>query len=292
MDKNEKEDLDKVFGMNRTMFFVVVALVCILSISIGIYASVYYKYNKYDPFILGMGIKNTQAEQEIAQLRNEFPNMFTNEIVGKTTSNNIKKLDNSVDKIVYTVKNITQKDDLYSINVNIPKINLSSSNTDRINAQISRDFSDKVDYIMDSTGTFYEYSVNYKAFLNGDMLSLIINETEKEGNNIQTTKIYTYNINLNNNGILTINDVINAKGYTAKEIQEGIEDELKDLNKKDEELKKSLPNKNIIIRNTSDSMYKVENTQNFIIDNNGHLFIIYAYGNNSSTTKVDVLIFE
>ena len=51
MDKNKEKnnDLETIFGMNRVMFFVIVALVCILSISVGIYASVFYKYKEKDP---------------------------------------------------------------------------------------------------------------------------------------------------------------------------------------------------------------------------------------------------
>lgn len=298
MDKKEKEkenDLDKIFGMNRTMFFVIVILVCVLSVSIGIYASAFYKYSPTDPFILGVGVSVSQAEQEITQLKNNFPSSFNNGITGTTTVENVKKLDNSINTLVYTIKTISKKDDvnnMYNINVNIPKINLSSSNTDRINSQISRDFSDKVDYIMDSTGVFYEYSVNYMAYLNGEMLSLIINETEKEGNNVQTTKIYTYNINLRTNENISINDIINAKRYSNKEIQEGIEKEIKELNKSDEELKKNFPDKNITIRDVNNDIYKVENTKNFIVDAKGYLYIIYAYGNTSKTTKMDVVIFE
>ena len=31
---------------------------------------------------------------------------------------------------------------------------------------------------------------------------------------------------------------------------------------------------------------------NFIVDDQGYLYIIYAYGNTTNTTKIDVIIFE
>ena len=37
---------------------------------------------------------------------------------------------------------------------------------------------------------------------------------------------------------------------------------------------------------------KIENTENFIVDQNGYLYIIYAYGNTENTNKIDVIIFE
>ena len=37
-------------------------------------------------------------------------------------------------------------------------------------------------------------------------------------------------------------------------------------------------------------MYKLENTNNYIIGENGLLYIIYAYGNNNYTSEVDIVI--
>ena len=295
MDKNKEKnnDLETIFGMNRVMFFVIVALVCILSISVGIYASVFYKYKEKDPFVLGMGIKNTQEEEKLNSLSRDFLKIFTNDVSGNTTLNNIKRLENSKQSLVYTKDSSNQEDsDTYKIHVNVPTINISSSNTDRINSQIHRDYWDKVSYIMDSATTLYDYNVNYKAYLNGHMLSLIINETEVEGSSVQTSKIATYNINLNNNESLTLKDVLQVKGYTEKEVQDRIYDELKALNKSDEDLAKTMPSVNVMIRDLSNEMYKVENTRNCIVDDQGYLYIIYAYGNTTNTTKIDVIIFE
>ena len=202
-------------------------------------------------------------------------------------------MENSKQSLVYTKDSSNQEDsDTYKIHVNVPTINISSSNTDRINSQIHRDYWDKVSYIMDSATTLYDYNVNYKAYLNGHMLSLIINETEVEGSSVQTSKIATYNINLNNNESLTLKDVLQVKGYTEKEVQDRIYDELKALNKSDEDLAKTMPSVNVMIRDLSNEMYKVENTRNFIVDDQGYLYIIYAYGNTTNTTKIDVIIFE
>ena len=43
MEKNKEKDTDKILGMNRVMFFIIVILLCILSLSIGIYAQVFYR---------------------------------------------------------------------------------------------------------------------------------------------------------------------------------------------------------------------------------------------------------
>ena len=54
MNNNKEKDMDKILGMNRTMFFVIVILLCLLSLSIGIYAQILYKYSDTDPFMLGI----------------------------------------------------------------------------------------------------------------------------------------------------------------------------------------------------------------------------------------------
>ena len=46
---------------------------------------------------------------------------------------------------------------------------------------------------------------------------------------------------------------------------------------------------NVYERNLSDEMYKIENVDNFFYGPNGNLYIIYAYGNNSYTSELDII---
>ena len=78
MEKNKEKDTDKILGMNRVMFFIIVILLCILSLSIGIYAQVFYRYSDTDPFMLGIGVNKTQNAAEINRLKNEFSKICTN----------------------------------------------------------------------------------------------------------------------------------------------------------------------------------------------------------------------
>ena len=75
--KSKENDVDKILGMNRIMFFVIVILICILALSIGIYSTVFYRYSKKDPFMIGTGIKNSQEEEEINNLRTAFNNILS-----------------------------------------------------------------------------------------------------------------------------------------------------------------------------------------------------------------------
>ena len=40
----------------------------------------------------------------------------------------------------------------------------------------------------------------------------------------------------------------------------------------------------------NNQMYRVENISNFILGEQGHLYIIYAYGNNNFTSETDLII--
>ena len=73
-------------------------------------------------------------------------------------------------------------------------------------------------------------------------------------------------------------------------MQKEINAEIEELNKKDEDLKSQYSE--MKLRDLNNSIYKIENTENFIVDQNGYLYIIYAYGNTENTNKIDVIIFE
>lgn len=289
---NKEKDMDKILGMNRTMFFVIVILLCALSLSIGIYAQVFYRYSDTDPFMLGIGVGKTQDAAEITKLKNEFSTgkIFTNDISGASTASNVKKK-NQAKEIVWTYSTTNKNEpEKYNIVAVIPQININSTEAEKINSQIQTAYVDKIENIMEHSTEFTDYSVVYKAYLNGDLLSLIIKETIREGSTTQSAKIKTFNYNLNNNTQVSINEIIKAKEYKSDELQKKIKSEIERLNKNDEDLKSQYSD--MKLRDLNDSRYKIENTENFIVNEEGYLYIIYAYGNIENTNKMDIVIFE
>ncbi len=288
MEKITK-DTDKILGMNRTLFITIVILLCILSICIGIYAQFFYKYSESDKFMFGLGKNQAQNQEEIKKLKNEFDNIFTNdiEISGEFSCTKIDK-----DKdVVYTDKTSSKELDNYSVDINIPKINIDSDVAREINDEINSIFTTKLENVTKNTSAKTIYNIYYKAYINGDLLSLVIKSTLKEGNNAQTVIIKTYNYNLANNAKASFAEVLDAKGLYSKEVQADIDEELEYLNQKDEELKNA-SNYDIKLRDLNDEMYKVENVDNFIVSTNGYLYVIYAYGNKELTSKHDIIIFK
>ncbi len=288
MEKDTK-DVDKILGMNRTLFLVIVILLCILSICVGVYAQFFYKYSKSDAFMFGLGRNQAQNEEEIKRLKNEFENIFTNDI---ETSGEFSctKADDKKD-IVFTDKTVSKESENYSVDINIPKINIDSDVAKDINKEIDTIFNTKLESVTNNNSQKTIYNIAYKAYINGDLLSLIIKSTLKEGNNAQAVIIKTYNYNLANNAKASFKEVLEAKDLYEEEVQADIDDELEYLNEKDKELKEA-SNYDIKLRDLNSDMYKVENVDNFIVSTNGYLYVIYAYGNTEHTSKHDVIIFK
>lgn len=289
MENNKEKDVEKILGMNRIMFFVIVGLLCILALSIGIYAQIFYRYSDTDPFMLGIGVGKTQEAAEITKMKNEFNSIFTNDISGESTTDTIKK---ETDKdLVYTTQNIIEKEnDKYNIVANIPYINIDSDTIEKINSDINKKYVEKIEKIMAESKEYQDYNVTYKAYLNGELLSVIIRENIKAGRNTQSSKITTYNYSLSLDREVSINDIIKAKGYDSRKLQKEIDEEIDELNKKDKELKNQYTE--VRLRDASNQMYKIENTENFIVTPDGYLYLIYAYGNREDTNKIDLIIFE
>lgn len=289
MENNKEKDVEKILGMNRIMFFVIVGLLCILALSIGIYAQIFYRYSDTDPFMLGIGVGKTQEAAEITKMKNEFNSIFTNDISGESTTDTIKK-ENDKD-LVYTTQNIIEKEnDKYNIVANIPYINIDSDAIEKINSDINKKYVEKIEKIMAESKEYQDYNVTYKAYLNGELLSVIIRENIKAGRNTQSSKITTYNYSLSLDREVSINDIIKAKGYDSKKLQKEIDEQIDELNKKDKELKNQYTE--VRLRDASNQMYKIENTENFIVTPDGYLYLIYAYGNREDTNKIDLIIFE
>ena len=44
-------------------------------------------------------------------------------------------------------------------------------------------------------------------------------------------------------------------------------------------------------RDLKSDMYKIENTTNYFLTQDGYIYIIYCYGNNDYTNEMDIIIF-
>lgn len=278
---NPKNETDRILGLNRTLFLVIAVMLCILSLCIGIYAQFFYKYSESDPFMFGF-ISKAKQEEEKEKLIGDFENIFTNEYKSANAVINAEKIEVSSDYVYTATVTNENIDEQYTIDAKIPRINLNTQAANEMNENIKQEFENEILAIKGSSEGYKVYNVNYIAYANEDLLSIAIKSTYYEQDvGTQTTKIKTYNYNLAANSKIDLASVMQAKGLTAENVQKEILNKLQALNDSDAELGYSS-----IQRKLDDDMYKIANTDTFLVNDEGDIYIIYNYG-----TKQDVLVY-
>lgn len=266
---DEKED------KKRRIMFIVIGVICLVSIILAI---VYQIIQLKTP-------PEIKEEKQIV----EFKTIFNNEL--NEQGYPIKALEkfNEDKKIVYTLDERKEKSDgKYDIDVKIPMININNSEIVSIDKEIEDTFKEKINNIMASEEE-YEiiYTVEYTAYINENILSLAIKSTLKEGIKAQRVIVKTYTYNMTTNEVIDIDEMMSIKKLNKASVQGEINRVVSESAKQAQSLI-DLGYK-VYQRNLSDEMYKVENVSNFFYGPDGALYIIYAYGNNSYTSELDIV---
>lgn len=131
------------------------------------------------------------------------------------------------------------------------------------------------------------YTVTYTAYLNENILSVVIKSTLKEGNNAQRVTIQSYVYNISTNKELTLQEMLKIKELDSDYVQEQINETIQASINYSENLI-SLGYETFK-RNINDEMYKIENSNNYFLGPNRSIYIIYAYGNENPTTESDIV---
>ena len=133
------------------------------------------------------------------------------------------------------------------------------------------------------------YNVKFAAFVNNTCLSLVIKSTLKEDNKPERVMIKSYNYNIANDSLITIEDLIKLKNETNESIQDTITKEIQTSDANARILAKEYGA--LYTRNLESDIYKVKNTENFFLTQDGYVYIVYAYGNTDDTNEMDIVIF-
>ena len=88
---------------------------------------------------------------------------------------------------MYAAYNIQQENDFFNIDLNIPVINIKGDIPKEFNKITQEVFVKKANEVMENTNVSEKiiYSIDYAAYINGDILSVIIKSSLKQGNNPQ-----------------------------------------------------------------------------------------------------------
>ena len=281
--------VSKITGPRKIVFFIVLTLICILALSIGIYTQFFYKYSATDPFLIGINLGAEKTKEEYALLEANFNGLFTNETKINSENLNVNKIQLNSD-VVYTGYDIKNEDETYySIDLKLPVININTSKVKEINQKIKEDFHEKANSYMRQKEMNVVYSVDYAAYINEQIISLVVKASLKEGDNPEKIIVKTYNYNIVEDKEVTFEDLIKYKGTTKEFVQTTINDEIKT----------AYDNAVIIAdqfgvmyeRDLKSEMYKVDNTECYFLTQDGYVYVVYSYGNKDYTNVVDIIIF-
>lgn len=275
-------------GTKKYIFYIALLLICIVAICLGIYAQFFYKYADTDMLMLG-NIGSEKTAEEIAILKTNFNDLFVNKLSPDDVSVSVNNLVPGK-PIVYTDYNdVVNDENYYSVNVQVPMINIDSPRIKEINAEIKSEFYDKANIIMRRREGNTIYNVSWVAYVNGEILSVAIKSSLKEEGSAERLIVKTYNYDIQGNKDVSIVDLIESKNTTVSKVQSTI----------DSDIKTAYTNAKIIAaeygtlyeRDLSSDIYKVENTENFFLTSDGNIYIVYAYGNKDYTNEMDIIIF-
>ena len=275
----EKEKLKK-----RTItIYIVLLIICILAVVVVVGVQILGNDVVNNLFGINKLVKRT--EQEEAELKANFENIFDNKF-DDIKNYEVQKMKNDKD-IVYTNYYKEEKNNKYEMNVNLPYINIKNKVVQNFNQEISSTFEAKAEEIIKDTDKKVIYTVKYKANIENDILSLVIYSDLKQDSSAQRVIIQTFNFNLEENKELTLDDVIKIYDLNKNEVQDKIDKDIKLEQKKSEDLMGL--GYNVFSRDLKSEIYKVENVKEYFIYNN-NIYVIFAYGNEKATSEKDIVI--
>ena len=166
LELQEKEKLSK----KTITIYTIIAIICIISIFVVI--GVQVLGNDVIDNLFGINKLTKRTEQEEAELKANFENIFNNQIEEKENYET-KKIDKN-QKIVYTSYQKEEKNNGYELNVNIPYINIKNSTVQNFNKEIKDTFEKKSEEILQTTDKNIIFTVKYTENIENDILSLLM----------------------------------------------------------------------------------------------------------------------
>lgn len=279
--------VSKLTGRNKVIFFVTLFLICVVAICIAIYVQYFYKYYDTDPLMLGIHIGAKKTHEEYEDLKANFNNLFVNDILGDSSDIKVDKI-NTSQNLVYTYDKVENQDEnYYDVDVKIPALNINNDAAKEINSRIIEKFRNKSTEVMSSTDGYTTYQVDYVAFINKSVVSIAIKERAKIGTKGETITVTTYNYSIPDKKEINLNDLIKLKETSKDAVQASITSSIEAKAEKNNEIAEQYGG---LVRNPEDKMYKIENSENYFLTDDGYVYIVYDYAE-KNTNELDVVIF-
>ena len=280
----EKEKIKK----SQLIIYISVILVCITCVIVAFYVQFYARIDLGSLF--GMGSESqygNKTDEEIITLETGFNDLFINGIDNYNGENDNKKKEQDKDLIYTEYQKKESKLNSYNLEVNIPKINVDNEIVDEFNKEIQETFQTLSENVLKSENSNIMYNVDYVANVQDGILSVMIKASLKQGSSAQKIIIQTYNYDLRNNKEITLEEVLKIERLNKEDIQNRINTKIQQEAEKAKDL--ASMGYNIYERDVNSDIYKVENSTEFYLTPNA-LYIIYAYGNETDTSEMDMVI--
>lgn len=270
----------------RKIMIIIIAVICVVALGFGIYYEVFK-----DEIKVNQNNNNTAGEK-IETDAKEFDDLFDSNMNYQGYNINDQVKIDQTKELVYTNYTLTEiYEHKYDIKVNIPYININSEKIANINKEINAIFQEKVNNIIankDKGTAASIYTVDYTAYLNQNILSIVIKSTIREGGNVQRLIIKAYTYNLSTNEVIPLSNMLEIQSKDSQIAEASIRRVIQESISYTDNL--AALGYTVYERDINSSMYKVENSNNYFLGPNNTIYVIYAYGNSSFTSEKDVVV--
>ena len=275
---------------NRKLWwlYALIFIICVVGIGVALYLQ-HFKDEKIE-IAFGFTDKESEKQDEYNELKEDFEYIFTNDFEILQENVNVEKISDKFD-IIVKAYNFEKNDENITINATIPNININNDYIKQINQRIKKTYKDRAEALINQVSSMNViYSVEYKAYIQNNIISLIIKSEYKEGTKGQSMMIETFNYSIAENKEVTIEEMLNLKGISVDQANSKIKNEIKTIQEQNQQLIDQ--GYAFYKRDYTSDRYNVSNVKQFLYGKDGMIYIIYPYGNNENTTETDVVIFE
>ena len=268
----------------RYVCYILITIFCIFAVFTGVYSQFFKKEAEDNTNYGGNSFSNSVS---YAEVKDSFKNLFSNNFLDNGYDDSeITKTDKDKPLIYTSISLDEESDGKYDINVSLPVVNIQGVS---YNSITQNNFVNKLNDIIDNAQVYTICDMNYTAYINDDILSVAIMASIKEGDSAQRIIIQTYNYNLKTGQDVSINDILQIKELNLKDVDSRIKTIVRKVAEDSESMHST--GYNVFERDTESEIYNVENIDCFILGPQGELYIIFAYGNDSFTSEMDIIAF-
>ena len=216
-------------------------------------------------------------------------NLFKNSIVINSENVRVDRIEPSRELVYATYNLVNEDENFYSVNAQIPLLNVNTDVAKKINAEIKEEYYDKANAIMRKMDGYTVYNVSYASFVNQDILSIVIKASLKEQNKAEKVTVRTYTYSISEQREVLLQDLIKLKGVEESDIQKTIRDDIQTAYTNAKLIADEYGS--LYERDVNGDLYKIENSNTYFLTQDGYVYVVYAYGNNDYTNEMDIVIF-